>query len=400
MDVEEAGTIGFALWRVRDERRKSLRAIAGLAGMSKDTLNRIERGLLSPTLSQLNALADALQVSVSELTRLPVPAPANGQTDSAIKAVFLALMEVSRDRPGGQVLPVEVLRRLVETIQGAHYSCGKDHEVGATLPGLIRDLHTSIVAGRDVAQLLDQAVLLHAGATIGWLRVAGAPIEMRVLAAELAFRAAEHRDTPEARGLALWGGLHVMVTAGAVDLARGELAAVSVGTGSPESMQLAGMLALSHSFLAAVDNRPGDLDAPLEYATELAARTGEGNAYWMGFGPTNVGFWRLHTALAAGDPQLAVAIAEGLRPEVHPFRGCQAMYWVDYGQALARLRGRHDDAVTALRRAELISPRRVLRDPITRDVVAMLLRTSRRTSPTDQELQGMALRAGLPGVPQ
>lgn len=29
---------------------------------------------------------------------------------------------------------------------GAHYSCRQDSEVGAALPGLIRDLHTSIAA--------------------------------------------------------------------------------------------------------------------------------------------------------------------------------------------------------------------------------------------------------------
>ena len=73
------------------------------------------------------------------------------------------------------------------------------------------------------------------------------------------------------------------------------------------------------------------------------------------------------------------------------------MYWVDYGRALARFRGRHDDAVRALRRAELISPRRVLRDPITRDALAVLLRHSRRGSPADLELRSMARRAGLPG---
>ncbi|MGH3932837.1 MAG: helix-turn-helix domain-containing protein, partial [Pseudonocardiaceae bacterium] len=55
MDAEEARTIGFALWGVRDARGKSLRVIAGLAAMSKDTLSRIERGELSPTLSQLHA---------------------------------------------------------------------------------------------------------------------------------------------------------------------------------------------------------------------------------------------------------------------------------------------------------------------------------------------------------
>ena len=47
MDAEEARTIGWVLWRVRDGRGKSLRVVAGLAGMSKDTLNRIERGQLS-----------------------------------------------------------------------------------------------------------------------------------------------------------------------------------------------------------------------------------------------------------------------------------------------------------------------------------------------------------------
>jgi transcriptional regulator with XRE-family HTH domain len=80
---------------------------AGLAGMSKDTLQRIETGERSPTLAELAALADALQISVSELTRLPVPAPANGHTDSTIAAIDLALMAVSQGLPGGQVLPVE-----------------------------------------------------------------------------------------------------------------------------------------------------------------------------------------------------------------------------------------------------------------------------------------------------
>lgn len=312
------------------------------------------------------------------------------------KLLYARRVAASRNRPDGQVLPVEALRARVEAMLGAHYSCSRDGEVGAALPVLIRDLHTSIAAGRDVAQLLDLAVLLHAGATTGWLRVAGAPIELRELAAELAGRAAEDRDTPEARGLAVWGGLHVMVTAGAADLARTELDAVSVATGSLESMQLAGMLALSHSLIAAVNRSPGDIDASLEYAAELAQRTGEGNAYWMGFGPTNVGFWRMSAALESGDHERVVAIAAKLHPEVHPFRGCQAMYWVHYGRALARTRRHREDAVLAFRRAELISPHRVLRDPITREVLAELLPRTRRDSPAGRELRAMAYRAGLP----
>ena len=50
----------------------------------------------------------------------------------------------------------------------------------------------------------------------------------------------------------------------------------------------------------------------------------------------------------------------------------------------------------AFRRAEAISPHRIQRNPIIRDVLAVLLRHSRRGSPTDQELRDMARRAGLP----
>ena len=66
----------------------------------------------------------------------------------------------------------------------------------------------------------------------------------------------------------------MLVLAGAVDLAHAELNAVTVPTTTPESTQLAGMLALCHAFLAMAESRPEDVAAPLELATELADRTG------------------------------------------------------------------------------------------------------------------------------
>ena len=108
MDLGDARTIGLAIWRVRDARGKSLRVVAGLAGMSKDTLQRIETGGRSPTLAEIVALANALDIAPSDLMKLPVPAPANGETDSAIEVVRLALMAVNHRQPGGQVLPVGV----------------------------------------------------------------------------------------------------------------------------------------------------------------------------------------------------------------------------------------------------------------------------------------------------
>jgi transcriptional regulator with XRE-family HTH domain len=399
VDADDARTIGARVRQVRNARRKSLRVVAGLAGMSKSRLSQIERGERAlDSISEIVALANALQVAPSDLMRLPVPAPGNGDTDLAVDAVRSAVTAASRGHSGGRVLPVTVLRDRVSATLNAHYGCKPDSKVGATLPTLIRDLHTSIAAGRDVAELLDLAVLLHSQATVGWLRVAGAPLDLRSEASLLALRAAQERDTPTALGLATYGGVYVMVTAGQFELAQTELDAVTVPTNTLESIQLAGTLALCRSVVASADSRPGDnIDAPLELAAELADRVGEGNnAYSLGFGPTNVGIWRMASAREAGDHEQVVSTAETLRPDLYADRSRQADYLVNYGGALSRLRGRGDDAVLAFRRAEVISPHHVQRDPFVRETLAELLARSRRDSSAGRELRRMAYRAGLP----
>ncbi|MGH3936070.1 MAG: helix-turn-helix domain-containing protein [Pseudonocardiaceae bacterium] len=396
MDVGDgARTIGRRLRQIRRARGKSLVVVAGLAGMSKSQLDRIERGEVAlDRLSEIVALAGALQIAPSDLMRLPVPAPANGHTDSTTDEVRLALMAVNHHRPGGQVLPIEVIRERVATLVDAG-SAGDQELAGGLLPGLIRDLHTSVAAGRDVAELLELVALLHTQATIGWLRTAGGSVDLREQAAALARGAAEERDTPTTRGLAAAGAVRVMLSTGAFGLAQAELDSVTVPTTTPQTMQLAGMLALYRAEIAAADKRPGDVGPALDYAAELAARTGEGNAYWLGFGPSNTGFCRTSVALDLKDYDMAISAAEGVDPRQHSNRSRRAAYWVYYGRALTRVRRRHDDAVQALRTAELIVPHRVQRDPFAGEVLAELLAKSRRDSPIDRELRGMAHRAGL-----
>jgi len=71
------------------------------------------------------------------------------------------------------------------------------------------------------------------------------------------------------------------------------------------------------------------------------------------------------------------------------------VYWVDYGRALARVRGRQDDAVMALRRAETVSPLHLYRSPFARDTLGELVARSCHDA-VRRELRGMAYRAGLP----
>lgn len=105
--------------------------------------------------------------------------------------------------------------------------------------------------------------------------------------------------------------------------------------------------------------------------------------------------WRLSVALESDDHTRAADLAESLSPAqiISPSR--RANYWVNYGRALSQLRGRRDDAVGALRQAEKLSPDKVHRNPLARDVLAELVSKARQDA-VGRELRGMADRAGLP----
>ncbi len=67
--------IGLRIQRIRVARNKSLRVISGLAGMSSSTLHRIEHGLRELTLSEIVALAGALEIAPARLTTSTMLAP-------------------------------------------------------------------------------------------------------------------------------------------------------------------------------------------------------------------------------------------------------------------------------------------------------------------------------------
>jgi DNA-binding Xre family transcriptional regulator len=83
VDADETRMVGLRIRRIRHARDKSLRVIAGLAGISRSTLHRIEHGQRELTLSEIVALAGALEIAPAKLIRLPTLAPANGHTDAA-----------------------------------------------------------------------------------------------------------------------------------------------------------------------------------------------------------------------------------------------------------------------------------------------------------------------------
>lgn len=393
MDVgDDARTIGARLRQVRNARGKSLRVVSGLAGMSKSHLSELERGERAlDRRSEIVALANALQIAPSELTRIPVPLPTNGDTDAATNEIRRVLQGVIVGAANGKVQTAEQLSARVRAIGDLRQRCAYP-EMGAALPGLIADLHASVDAGHDDARLLHLAVLVHVLGTQTYLHIVRAPDDLRLVAASLANDAAGRLDDPMSLGVAAFGFSNVLLASGSFALAEDIVRRAGVTPGV--DAELAGMLALSTSLTAAADKRPADVEAALDYAADLAERTGEGNRFFLSFGPTNVTLWRITAALEAADYERTAALAETVMPERIRASARRAGYWMNYGRALARVR-RRDDAVVALRRAEKISPDEVQRNPFVREVVAELLARSRRDV-SGRELRGLAYRAGLP----
>ena len=396
MDAEHARTLGARLHRLRTDRGKSLQVIAGLAGMGKSTLHRIEHGQHAVTLSEIIALATALEVAPSELTKLPVPAPANGHTDSATEAVRLALDAVDADYPEGLVLPLAVLREQGTQIYAQARAC-QFAEVTTNLPGLIRNLHTTLATGTDHAELLELAIYLHVHVTRMWLAYVGAPTDLVRRSAFLAHRLAQERNETTTLAVAEFGVANVLL-GGAVELGRAKLESIALPPTTAATAGLVGFVTACHATAAVLEGRYGDMAAPMEAAAEVAERFGathDLDSLGFSFGPVNVGLARMWQALEAHEPDQAARIAQEVDPERIPLLVNRSIYWMHSGRALAQLRGRYEDAVRALRTAESIFPTMVLRDPNVREALATLLPSSRRDA-IGMELRGLAYRAGLP----
>lgn len=378
-----ADTIGakIAYWRKR--RGKSQRVLAGLAGISQPYLANIECGRRPlERRSTLVGLADALEVSVAELTGQPGDPTDPGRARAAVavpairQAVIMRQAGITRPPPA-EPGPDAALEAIVATDFAA---------LGPMLPGLLAGC-----TGPDLVRV-GYAAMFH-------LRYTGYGDLAREVAA-LALADAQQRDDPT------WLAVAEFVRANALpaetadlagELARQAADAVQPHAGLPQARQAYGMLHLTAALRAAAAGRGGDAQAHLAEAAGEADTLGEPDGTGvcsLGFGPTNVGIWRLAVLTELGDPDEAAGRASEVEPERSTLPNRQAVYWLDYGRALAGL-GRDSEAIAAFLRAETVCPQFVRLRPTVRDTVAVILRRTRARA-VSPPLRRAAEMVGLP----
>lgn len=389
--------IGKRVRAFRERRGLSVRTCADLAGLSKSFLSDIENGRRRlERRSHISALAEVLRVSVNELIGQPFPPddPTSSAAHAAVADVRLALVSTGLDAAEpATARTMDELEAATHRALDLRQACEYE-EVGRILPDLIRDLHAAAArGGADRRRALRAIVLLSQGAVL-WLKNLNAA-DLAWVAADRGRQAALRLEDPLWSAVAAFSVAQGLLSLGANARAGqvAEAACDTVPKDTSEGMQVYGMQCLTAALAAVAAGRRADAEEPLAEARQVAARTGQCNAFWLAFGPVNVELWRLSIAVETGEAGRAVEIGNGIDPRQIPVRSRRSSYWVDLGRGLAQA-GRSEAALRALMQAESLAPVRVRNNPFAREIVGDQLRRAIRSAGS-VELRGMAHRMGV-----
>lgn len=383
--------------RIRARRlilKKSLREIAGLAGISHTTLGRIESGEISASNRfQLADIAQALRCPVDMLTGVAVPGGKDGtETQAAAYETIRALLDADLEFPAaaGDLVPFgAMLDRTTEAI-GYRQACDYAR-LTRMLPTLIRDLHTA-TTGEHRPEALRCLVRLAEAASFA-VRYTGQPAAATV-ASDFARQAAIELGDPVMLAFGEWARAHSALGCGlherAVLITGKAIGALEAATHTDGQYEMLGMLHLTNAFGLVGAGRMGDSVAPLAEAATLAELTGETTTLALMFGPTNRKLWELAILTDGGDPLDALQLGADINVQLVPSTSRQATFYLDMSRAAYRT-GEHDRAVMLMETAERLAPQRVHGDPLAVDLVRGMLDIARKRA-AGPRLRGLAER--------
>lgn len=384
-------TLGQRIRRCRRSRGLSLDQAAGLAGISKPYLSRLERGERSvDSRALLMRIATALETSVADLTGQPYVPRDREHADAQRGAVALRLALLD---PDGPLPPEPAVASALDDLPSVLTRCDLV-EQARVLPDLL--VWTQRLATTTGSATHHRGVARAAYAAVFLLRNLG-ETDLALMTAERMRQAAEAADDPATIALAAYARAHALVPAGAVRraviVAQEGFASTSVQ--DPECLAARGSCLLVAATSTAAT---GDFDtarAELDDAHEIARQVPQPTviAGHTSFSAENVQMHRVALEVEAADPVAALDAARPLTNTKLTQRERASYFWVDVGRAYAQL-DRHREALDAFRRAERAAPLRVRLSPVVRSAVRTLLdRPYRRAE--GARLRGLAERCGV-----
>ncbi|RSM64911.1 hypothetical protein DMB66_18200 [Actinoplanes sp. ATCC 53533] len=382
--------IGTRIRRYRRYRGMSLDQAAGLAGISKPYLSRLERGERSAdSRSLLNRISSALQVPVPDLTGQPyaVRGRALADTRAGVNETRLALLD-----PSGPLRSEQEIAAVVDGLDLLMNSCDLARQA-RVIPDLLRwTQQSALTLGTTAAY---ERAVIASYAAMFLMRNLG-EFDLAWMAAEQMRAAAEKIGNPATLGFVAYAQAHALAAAGALRRAQAvALAAQAMHAAGAEGLAARGSCLLVAASTSATLGDVDDARTMVADAERLAERLDEPAliARHASFATWNVTMHRVSIEVEGGNPAAALDAARPLteKPVRHHER--MSYLWVDVGRAFKQL-DRRPEAIEAFRRAERSAPLRVRLSPVVRNNVRELLdKGHRRTDGAD--LRGLAERCGV-----
>lgn len=395
---QDLHNIGSEVRRLRKYRNMTQDQLAGLAGISKSYLSKIENGVATPERRKLiRDLADALRVSVGDLTGAGYLTDRSLQNATgAIPDIRLALASTSLDGAGPFTTPARTMAELgpeVERVAEARQLL-RSEEVGRTLPPLIIDLHAVAEGGAgDDRPAALQSIVQAAQTSTLYLKNYG-EYDLALAAAERGHQAAVLLDDPIYVAASEFARVQALIGLGAYERADA-IAKHATQLLTPKTevdLEIYGMSVLTAAFTGQMTGT--DPEEALREARAVATKAPGSNRFWMNFSATNVNLWRISIALESEDPVKAAEVASQVRLEDIPAKSRRSSFLIDYARALHALGSRDDEVVKLLRKAEKLGADRFRHNVWAREIVTEILHRSRRDA-GGYELRGIADRMGM-----
>ncbi|MCX4489914.1 helix-turn-helix domain-containing protein [Streptomyces anulatus] len=372
--------------RRRDGRPQA--AVAGLCGISTDYLSQIERGRKKPSGDVLAKLAAELKVNVGALLGDLDVRPAKTETSAAGgSAVVQALLQ--RHGAARDPVPFSELRAQVEQAWKVWQTSPRRFTLAeALLPGLIRDVEGTVRVLRTGTDAAERREVLRVSADLyGLLRSYYRRIgrlDLSLMVADRALRAAEDADDPLRIGAAQWNLGHVLLSQpgseqAAADVAMDASRDLAAVLSSPDGAALRGALELVVVVADARTRRPWAARERLAAdAVPLARQSGESNTFWTVFGPTNVELHALSVEMTAGDAVEGLRMADRIDVSALPSRERKFTFGLEVARCYDL---RRDDAAVLVHLLELeqLAPEDLERSPLGRQLVVDLVGRVRPT---------------------
>ncbi|MFI9309059.1 helix-turn-helix domain-containing protein [Streptomyces triculaminicus] len=404
-------TVGQSVAALRRARGMSQRDLAAEMGRSESWVSQVERGVQPvERLSVLQALADALGVSVRELrpeARIAAPEPeqAHQAASNDLDGLRVALtghpaLGTLFKQGSAQPMPspTDFRPQVDELWEMAHASSytAMSERLSALLPQLEAAVRQAPAEERAELHSLRARAYQVAAASF----VRQDEPDAAWVAADRALQAAELAGQPLEVVASLFRMAHAFIRQQRIEQAeQAARSAIDVLTPRcqevscpPEELSLLGAMNLVTAVINAREGNRSATHRHIEEARRIAAQLGEDrNDFDTEFGPTNVEIHAVSTAVDLGDAGLALDVAAEVNASaLSPER--QARFLLDVARAHAQRR-HVGEAVAALLSAEGLAAEQIHTHHLARGVVRDLVRLSGRRVP--EQLAGLAERMAV-----